>query len=535
MQYIMNVFEEITESYRYNGVVSLKALEDDIVTLENQIDSFNATLREIQLRGKKPGILVGKIRDAKIKLSLVKAVYKKESDKNTTDDVILNMLGVSAKNANEIQNVNTAADGREPKPQNFESAELETVVEETDDEKASMIETENADNKDVTVIKGENQEQERKVPADDDVKDPEVKVINGNSIAVADEDKAVFQSGVLVENSDDETTIVGQEKEAEGDKWNKILSNISYDLDELKNRVKAEQEKEERDMNSIEGEAFGTYSDTEITKTEENTMENDTRYVKSGDTSNSGNDSTLIKVEEQTPENDKMAVNGETTKEDTVVETVPPPTIDDYTEPESGPYCEAETYGEDYIRYDEATGEPELNEVPVDVVCESAPETDIIAVAGKSVVSEEGDPQYEEVRAYDAFTENTNKIYAAYDLHEYTNMVNTDSVKGYNDGKKKELQITFTDIRDYPIFIQLANERLNGNFFTRLFKKRKSIFMDISCEMPGVQNKYRFEYSGCRVKEVYDSEYQSWAETIYYGASKHGFTAVFKYKKLKIV
>ena len=28
----MNIFEEIAESYRYNGVVSIKALEDDIIT-----------------------------------------------------------------------------------------------------------------------------------------------------------------------------------------------------------------------------------------------------------------------------------------------------------------------------------------------------------------------------------------------------------------------------------------------------------------------------------------------------------------------
>ena len=72
----MNIFEELAESYTYNGVVSLKALDDDIVTLENQIDSYNATLRELQLRGKKVTPLVAKIRDAKIRLSLLKAVYK---------------------------------------------------------------------------------------------------------------------------------------------------------------------------------------------------------------------------------------------------------------------------------------------------------------------------------------------------------------------------------------------------------------------------------------------------------------------------
>ena len=70
----MNIFEEIAESYTYNGAISIKALEDDIVTLENQLDSYNATLRELQLRGKKPGMLIEKIRDAKMRLSLLRAV-----------------------------------------------------------------------------------------------------------------------------------------------------------------------------------------------------------------------------------------------------------------------------------------------------------------------------------------------------------------------------------------------------------------------------------------------------------------------------
>lgn len=125
----MNIFEEIAERYTYNGVVSLKALDDDIVTLENQIDSWLATLNELRLRGKKSSTIVEKIRDGKIRLSLLKAVYKRESDKTNQDDVIADVLGISAKNANEIETPGTAADNKEPVRQNFEKAEIEVINE----------------------------------------------------------------------------------------------------------------------------------------------------------------------------------------------------------------------------------------------------------------------------------------------------------------------------------------------------------------------------------------------------------------------
>ena len=34
----MGIFDELAESYTYNGAVSIKAIEDDIVILENQLD-----------------------------------------------------------------------------------------------------------------------------------------------------------------------------------------------------------------------------------------------------------------------------------------------------------------------------------------------------------------------------------------------------------------------------------------------------------------------------------------------------------------
>jgi hypothetical protein len=134
----MNIFEEIAESYTYNGVVSIKALEDDIVTLENQLDAYNETLTELKIRGKKAGILVGKIRDCKMRLSLLKAVLKREKDKASPDDIIKNMLEISAKHANETESPETAANNRPPVPQNFEKAEIEAVDDNEDSVAAEM-------------------------------------------------------------------------------------------------------------------------------------------------------------------------------------------------------------------------------------------------------------------------------------------------------------------------------------------------------------------------------------------------------------
>lgn len=128
----MNIFEELTERYTYNGAVSLKAIEDDIVTLENQIDNYNATLNELRLRRKNQTPLNDKIREAKIHLSILKAFYKKETDRDTSDDVILNMLGVSAKSAKETDSPETVASDREPKPQNFIEVDAEKNTDENE-------------------------------------------------------------------------------------------------------------------------------------------------------------------------------------------------------------------------------------------------------------------------------------------------------------------------------------------------------------------------------------------------------------------
>ena len=132
----MNILDEIAEGYTYSGVVSLKAMEDDIFTLENQIDNLNAVLREVQLRGKNPGPVKQRIRDEKVRLSLLKAAFKRESDKDASYDAIMDVLGVTKDGMETKDQPATAVSDREPLKQNFEKADIE--VEESEGDEPSV-------------------------------------------------------------------------------------------------------------------------------------------------------------------------------------------------------------------------------------------------------------------------------------------------------------------------------------------------------------------------------------------------------------
>ena len=179
----MNILDEIAEGYTYSGVVSLKAMEDDIFTLENQIDNLNAVLREVQLRGKNPGPVKQRIRDEKIRLSLLKAAFKRESDKDASYDAIMDVLGVTRDGMETKDQPATAVSDREPLKQNFEKADIEveefegdepsvelpkekkaydtptaTVLEKEPDEKpAGYVQPESTDNEETTIVGTVNQ------------------------------------------------------------------------------------------------------------------------------------------------------------------------------------------------------------------------------------------------------------------------------------------------------------------------------------------------------------------------------------------
>jgi hypothetical protein len=56
----------------------------------------------------------------------------------------------------------------------------------------------------------------------------------------------------------------------------------------------------------------------------------------------------------------------------------------------------------------------------------------------------------------------------------------------------------------------------------------------VRTEINGIEKEYRYEFIGCRLAEVFDSEYKSMRDSTYYPTATHEFYAKFKYKRLKI-
>lgn len=137
----MDLYDEILREYTFNGAVSMKAIQDDIVTLENQLETYKEKLDEIRLRGKDSSSLVSKIRETKINLSRLKAVFKRENEKGKSNSDIIDMLGVSANSANEIETPDTAASQKPPLAEDFVEVEAEPIEKAADIYSTVNIET----------------------------------------------------------------------------------------------------------------------------------------------------------------------------------------------------------------------------------------------------------------------------------------------------------------------------------------------------------------------------------------------------------
>ena len=137
---------------------------------------------------------------------------------------------------------------------------------------------------------------------------------------------------------------------------------------------------------------------------------------------------------------------------------------------------------------------------------------------------------------YDAFKEGRVELVASVDLSDVTDMVNTMLVYGQIDHNKRLLNIRFTDVRDYEVFVKLLRKKEDErcNPFKFLFKKPRSIFMYITASVNDSSWNYKFEFTGCRIKNVSDTEYASKARVPFEGPSYHNCGVAFKYKKLII-
>ena len=521
--FFMNI-EKLAETYTYNGVVSLKAIEDDIVTLENHIESLNETLNEIRLRGINPTnftatYVIGEIRASKLRLSSLKVLYKMESNKSTPNDVILNVLGVSAKNANEVNKVVSAADGRKPKPQNFESAELEKSIE---DAMVSVKRSENGKIDDIaTVITQEHNT-----------------VVLTNIIQSNEMDKKINEvnSGTISENiiDSEDTVVLKTETSQKVDRDKQIVTGPVGEWDDTKKSITFKtpflSPKDRNGMVYSEIIFEGALEDfnkniSEKTNIPEITHHNRHEFI-------------TTKLEKTKSDSMKKIVES---KNEIIekLDVAPPLTIDDYYEPYEAKLVQ--NYEESpYIKNDSLHN---YQNESLSEILDSTPNNPnewITETPNETIVPKEDSTNvyYEECKAkvYDPFYQYDNKIYVSFDLCDYTDMVNTDSITGTFNNKKKTLELTFSDTRDYSHLLFFLNEKNNNkcSFFSRFRKKHKSIIMYVRTEIDGVKNEYRYEFAGCRLIEVFDSQYKSLRESTYYPTSTHEFYAKFKYKNLKI-
>lgn len=514
----MNIFEEIAESYTYNGAISIKALEDDIVTLENQLDTYNATLRELQLRGKKPGMLIEKIRDAKMRLSLLRAVLRREKDKASPDDIIKNMLGISANEAKETTSPETAAGNKAPVPQNFEKAEIEVLDEDGD---STVVEEEQLTNSEVTteslqcddssavdvVIERDRQ--------NDIASNTKIETNRESDTEIIEEINEKDDEHKAISNKDDmaaEHSIV--RPEVSFDKESGIITISKTPESHCEYFIPKNEKNKDEDKNAIEMEKFKVSDDVyDLTKASNEELADFYATLKSDDAIKVVNDSEVVETENEVPTID-----------------CPPPTIDDYLEPVDEQ--ESVTY------YDE-NGE-EYTEIPP-CYDDNVTEYDTIKLNDASDITDKNVIKYEtdvnnEFNVYDAFREDKSELVASVDLSYVTDMTNTMRVYGQIDHNRKLLNIRFVDVRDYEVFVKLLKEREEErhNPFKFLFKKPKSIFIYMTASVGDSSQKYKFEFTRCRIKNVFDSEYTSKVGIPSEDSSYHDCGVTFNYKKLII-
>lgn len=514
----MNIFEEIVESYTYNGAVSLKALEDDIVTLENQIDSYNATLREVRLRGKKSLPLVQKIRDAKMRLSLLKAVYRRESDKATPDDVIINMLGLSAKNAKETEAPGTAADKKEPVPQNFEKAEIEIV---DDNEDLNAIEGDMATDEEI-VVENVGLEEETKddvtIEADsqeDALPDAQLETITEDDYKAVEEITKKDNEYPTVSHKDDtmvEHNVV--KPEISFDKESGIVTISKTPESHCEYFIPKNEKNEDEDKNTIEMEKFKVSDDVyDLTKATKEELDEFYATLTNDDTVFVLKDGETVEMENEAQVSD-----------------CPPPTIDDYLEPVDNQ--EMSTFYDDTC--ESYTENPQCHDDEVQDY-NSAQLNSEAESKDRSVVECETDIS-NDFDVYEAFQKEKVELVASVDLSYVTDMVNTMRVYGQIDHNRRLLNIRFVDVRDYEVFVKLLKERdeERHNPFKLLFKKPRSIFIYMAASVGDSSQKYKFEFTRCRIKNVFDSEYTSKVGIPFEDSSYHDCGVTFKYKKLII-
>lgn len=472
----MSIIDEITESYTYNGVVSLKALEDDIMTLENQIESQEDTLREIRLRGRNEKPLLAKIRDSKIKLSFLKTIYKRESEKAVKEQPIDGVLGESAKAAESVESPDTAAGGKRPVPQDFAMAEAGDIL---DGVTHTSI---------VTMEPGETGAESAT---------PEVELT-----AKPEGESVILEKYRTGENEYDLTSAPDDE-----------LPGI-YDL------LKREDNVFVTNARPVSAGSEKT-PDVAVVPREDKPVYNNP-FNASLEPAADGED-----IQAETTEPDPVftdegawyALNRDDKSEPVFGK---PAVADPHPEAQDGPGPIVEK-------------EEEIDsEYPSTVTPPPGPGTDI----SQPVIEGEDAGQQNDFPVYHPFQDKMRMIKMFIDLSVPERFTGPLYVCGRIDPVKRLLDVRFVDVEDYDIFLSLLKEWEDNR--RKIFgKKRRTIFMDIHTQAGKKERYHRFTFEGCGIVGFDDTMYatESVMDEGYVPTDtlmSHPCGITFKYKKLTI-
>ena len=472
----MNIIDEITESYTYNGVVSLKALEDDIITLENQIEGQEDTLREIRLRGKNERPLLAKIRDSKIKLSFLKTIYRRESEKPAKDQVIDSVLGESAKAAESVESPDTAAGDKRPVPQDFAMAEAGDIPDGVTRTSAITMEPEETGAESATPEAGLTAKPE------------------GESV-ILDKYRTGENEYDLTSAPDDELPGIYDLLKREDDVFVTNARPVPPDPEKTPDVAVAPREDKP------------VYS---------NPLNADLEPVTDGED---------IQAEPAAPdpvftdEGAWYALNRDDKPEPVFEKAVV-----------TDPHPEAQDGLKPAVEKDEEIG----SDYPVTVIPAEGPGTD----GTRSAVGTEDTGQRNDFPVYHAFQDKMRMIKMFIDLSVPEGLTGPLYVCGRIDPVKRLLDVRFVDVEDYDIFLSFLKEWEDNR--RKIFgKKRRVIFMDIHTQAGRKERYHRLTFEGCGIVGFDDTMYatesvmdEGYVPTDTLTSHRCGIT--FKYKKLTI-
>ena len=502
----MDLIEELAVRYTFNGVLSRKAIDDDIVFAKNQLESLEETLKEAKLRGLNTSpFLVIKIRETKNQIAQLKELLRRadflpEPSLVKNSGAMMTVITEGVLNGgNAVDMPKTAAYGKEPLPQNFDSAEIEKTQEHNDlfsddyrndDQVLQDIQTsyevENQDEDSISV--------QIDVTSEEDVETPgqlEDEIEN-------DDKKPVYPESKEIEIKDADIYKTENEVESMEDKEIREFDN-SPDIKEIESGSDMERAHKESDVIAVvndaheketyvqpdilctikEPEKDGDLADKLIQKGIVGHRTGDTQEVEhfsgplnevyaeqnvelvKSDNENELTDSESVVYQQGHDYEDASVVDSE--KPDTQQE-FPPITIDDYMEPVMN-----DVIVDDYYDY-------------------QVPESEFDSV-------------------YPAFPEEKMSITASIDLSEFVGFKCTHYASVTVSSEEKLINVRFSDVRDYNVFIALLleRERNRRGLFGNVLKKRKSLFMDVATASGDDERTYRYEFSSCAIKSVCDA------------------------------